>query len=86
MLCCMELKEYLVYNITGYSVRKSLEIPLECCSLTACKSALYKEMAEVRIIMEWVFQNLKQPWYSADFRHHFHVHQMPVALIYIAAL
>lgn len=82
----IEGRQYVVYGDSGYSVREFLEIPYSGGHMTAWESAFNKAMSKVRITVEWYFKEVKSLWSFVDCKRRLRVLQMPVGMMYQAAV
>lgn len=79
-------KQFIVYGDSGYSWRVYLEVPFAGANLSAVQKAFNKAMSAVRISVEWYFKCVKQLWSFVDSKRKLRVRQMPVGLVYQAAV
>lgn len=79
-------RQYVVYGDSGYSARVFLEIPFDGASLSAVKKAFNKAMSKSRVTVEWFFKEVKLLWSFVDCKRRLRLKQMPVGLLYRAAV
>ena len=85
-ILCIGGRQYVVIGDSANSVRVFLEIPFEGANLSAIKKAFNKAMSKSRVTVEWFFKELNSLWSFVDYERLLRVNQMPVGLIYRAAV
>ena len=79
-------RQFVVYGDSGYSVRVFLEIPFEGANISAFKKASNKSISNSRVTVEWFFKEVKLLWAFVGCKGRLRIKQMPIGLIYRAAV
>lgn len=79
-------KQFMVYGDSGYSCCIYLEVPLAGANLSDVQKAFNKGMSALRITVEWYFKCVQQLWVFVDRKKKLRVQEMPVGLVYQAAV
>ena len=78
-------RQFCIYGDSGYNRGVYLEIPFQG-ETTAAQGYYSKSMSEGRVMVEWMFKEVKQYWAVEEMKSKIRVNQLPVGKLYLMGI
>ena len=82
----IDWKRFCLYGESGYNRRWYMEVPFQGRELSAAQRAFNKAMSSVRIIVEWIFTEVKMQFTVMDFKHKMKLFESPIGLMFLCCM
>ena len=77
--------QYYIYGDAAYMLRPYMQCPFCTVVATPAQLQFNRDMARVRVAVEWNYKDLKQQWSTNDYPRMLRLRKAPVSVLYVAS-
>lgn len=79
-------KQYVIYGDSGYNIRVFMDLPFQSSNLNSAQKAFNMAVSKVRVIVEWMFKEVKLYRTKLGYKRKMRIAESPVGALYLGAM